>query len=245
MTPQSPSTAANPVPFAGRAVGEIAATLPGATAVFRRFDLDFCCGGAVRLDEAALKRGIDLAAIDRALAALDHAPDATAPRETGALIDHILARFHETHRAELPELLRLARKVEAVHAAHPQAPLGLGDELYRLGLELESHMQKEELVLFPLMRDCASAGEGPSGAKIAAPPTIRHPIARMRHEHDAHGQHLATLRALTHDLVLPADACRSWQALYAGLAKFIDDLMEHVHLENNLLFPRFAPDFRD
>jgi len=229
--------------FAGRTVGEIATALPGATAVFRRFDLDFCCGGAVRLDEAALKRGIDLAAIDRALAELNRGHDTAAPRETGALIDHILARFHETHRAELPELLRLARKVEAVHAGHSQAPLGLGDELHRLGLELESHMQKEELVLFPLMRDCA--GEGPSDAKIAAPPMIRHPIAQMRHEHDAHGQHLAALRALTHDLVLPADACRSWQALYAGLAKFIDDLMEHVHLENNMLFPRFAPDIRD
>lgn len=225
--------------FADRTVGEIAAAIPGATAVFRRFNLDFCCGGTARLDEAALKRGIDLAAIDHALAELTLAGDAAAPRGTGALIDHILARFHETHRAELPELLRLARKVERVHADHPQAPLGLADELHRLGLELESHMQKEELVLFPLMRECASDD------KTAAPPMIRHPIAQMRHEHDEHGRHLKALRALAHDLILPDGACRSWQALYAGLGKFIDDLMEHVHLENNLLFPRFAPDIRD
>ena len=180
-----------------------------------------------------------LPAADLAQPAPQPFPTAAVPRETGALLDHILARFHEVHRRELPELLRLARKVERVHADHPRAPLGLADELHRLGIELESHMQKEELVLFPLMRECASDGEG------AAPPMIRHPIAQMRHEHDEHTRHLTALRALTHDLSLPDGACRSWQALYAGLGKFIDDLMEHVHLENDLLFPRFAPDIRD
>ena len=89
------------------------------------------------------------------------------------------------------------------------------------------------------MRECASDGEG------AAPPMIRHPIAHMRHEHDEHTRHLTALRALTHDLSLPDGARRSWQALYAGLGKFIDDLMEHVHLENDLLFPRFVSAIRD
>lgn len=221
--------------FSHRTVGEIAAAIPGATAVFRRFDLDFCCGGTARLDEAASKRGVDLAAINRALAELNLEAGVVAPRETGPLIDHILQRFHEIHRAEVPALLRLARKVEEVHAGHPQAPVGLGDALHRMGLELESHMQKEELVLFPLMQDCDGS----------PPPIIRHPIAQMRHEHDEHGRHIAELRALTHDLALPSDACRSWQALYAGLGKLIDDLMEHIHLENNLLFPRFATAIRD
>ena len=228
-----------PSAFADRTVGEIAAALPGATAVFRRFNLDFCCGGAVRLDEAASKRGVDLAAIDHALAELNHEAGDPAPRDTGALIAHILARYHETHRRELPELLRLARKVERVHADHPRAPLGLADALHRMGLELESHMQKEELVLFPLMQACASDG------RVAPPPMIRHPIAQMRHEHDEHGRHIAELRTLTRDLALPDGACRSWQALYAGIGKLIDDLMEHIHLENNLLFPRFAPGIRD
>lgn len=178
-----------------------------------------------------------------ATAAPQPVPTAAVPRETGALLDHILARFHEVHRRELPELLRLARKVERVHAGHPRAPLGLADELHRLGLELESHMQKEELVLFPLMREYAN--DGVSDDEVAAPPTIRHPIAHMRHEHDEHARHLMALRALTHDLILPDGACRSWQALYAGLGKFIDDLMEHVHLENDLLFSRFVPAIRD
>jgi regulator of cell morphogenesis and NO signaling len=189
--------------------------------------------------------GADLTLADPALGAPRQIPTAAAPRETGALLDHLLARFHEVHRRELPELLRLARKVERVHADHPRAPRGLADELHRLGLELESHMQKEELVLFPLMRASASDDEGAGDDRGAAPPIIRHPIAQMRHEHDEHTRHLIALRALTHDLILPDGACRSWQALYAGLAKFIDDLVEHVHLENDLLFPRFAPAIRD
>ncbi len=169
------------------------------------------------------------------IAASNREADSAAPTETGALIVHILQRYHEVHRAEIPALLRLARKVERVHAAHRQAPLGLADALHRMGIELESHMQKEELVLFPLMQDCDGS----------PPPMIRHPIAQMRHEHDGHAKHIAELRTLTHDLTPPTDACRSWQALYAGLGKLIDDLKEHIHLENNLLFPRFAPDFRD
>jgi len=209
-------------------VGEIAASLPGATAVFRRFGMDFCCKGNVALDESARQRGVDLAEVERALSALDGAVDrTTAPAETPALIDHILARYHETHRRELPELLRLARKVEKVHAARADVPRGLAELLGRVALELEQHMAKEELILFPAMKRQPAL---PLGA----------PIACMRHEHDDHGEHLRAIEALTNGITLPAGACRTWQALYAGLAKLQDDLMEHIHLENNVLFPRFA-----
>jgi regulator of cell morphogenesis and NO signaling len=208
-------------------VGEIAAALPGATAVFRRFGLDFCCKGNVALAESARQRGVDPADVERALAALDGVADrSTAPRDTPALIDHILARYHETHRRELPELIRLARKVEKVHAKRSDAPHGLADLLELIATELQQHMAKEELILFPAMKR--------SMAGLDAP------IACMRHEHDGHGEHLSELAALTNGITLPADACRTWQALYAGLAKFSDDVMEHIHLENNLLFPRFS-----
>lgn len=213
-----------------RTVGEIAARLPGATAVFRRHKLDFCCGGEKRLAEAALARGVDVAGIEQELAALDTGrgePDGL--QETGALIDHILARYHETHRRELPELARLARRVEAVHAEHAEAPHGLADLLATMEIELTDHMAKEENVLFPMMRRMPGGRFDP-------------PIARMRDEHDDHGRTLARLRALAHDFVLPAGACRSWQALYAGAAKLADDLMDHIHLENNVLFPRFSGD---
>jgi len=208
-------------------VGEIAANLPGATTVFRRFGLDFCCKGDVALDEAARRRGVDPAEVEGALSALDGTEDRTAaPAATPALIDHILARYHETHRRELPELVRLARTVEKVHAGRADVPRGLADLLQRMSAELEAHMAKEELILFPAMKR--------GGLLLEAP------IACMRHEHDDHGEHLRALEGLTNGITVPAGACRTWQALYAGLAKLQDDLMEHIHLENNVLFPRFS-----
>lgn len=221
------------VPFGERLVGEVAATLPGATAVFRRHKLDFCCGGNTALKESAQQRGADLAAIETELAALvQSAAPAPAPEGTVALIEHILTRYHEVHRRELPELVKLARKVEAVHAAHPAAPHGLADTLQQMVGELEVHMKKEELILFPAM---ARAAKG----------MLDMPISQMRLDHDDHGVHLRRLESLTNGFALPEGACRSWTALYAGTSKLVDDLMEHIHLENNVLFPRFESERGD
>jgi regulator of cell morphogenesis and NO signaling len=214
------ATAADPG-FAARQIGEIAAALPGATAVFRRRKLDFCCGGAVRLADAVAPEA--LPAIEAELAAL--APGAPeAPEETGALIDHIIARYHDVHRSQLPELIRLARRVEAVHRDHPGAPHGLADLLTRIGWEMEDHMVKEEQGLFPMLR----TGHGAAMA-----------IGLMRDEHDDHGARLRELEAIAHGHEPPEGACNSWRALLAGTGRFAEDLMQHIHLENNVLFPRF------
>jgi regulator of cell morphogenesis and NO signaling len=210
-------------------VGEIAAALPGATAVFRRFGMDFCCKGNVALEDSARQRGVDVAEVEHALAALDGLSEGeAAPTATPALIDHILMRYHEVHRRELPELIRLARQVEKVHAGKTGVPTGLTALLERMTSELDQHMCKEELILFPAMK------------MQARHQMLDAPIACMRHEHDDHGEHLRELNVLTGGLKLPAGACRTWQALYAGLVKLEDDLMQHIHLENNVLFPRFS-----
>ncbi len=215
------------VPLRGRTVGEIAAAVPGATEVFRRYKLDFCCGGDVALDDAARQRGVDVGILEKALNELEQSSNAAPEsRETRELIDHILARYHETHRRELPELIKLARKVEAVHAEHPKVPRGLANTLQEMLGELEVHMRKEELILFPAMRRRSNGG-------------LDAPIAQMRHDHDDHGIQLRKLESVTDNFTLPADACRSWQALYTGSAKVANDLMEHIHLENNVLFPRY------
>lgn len=206
-------------------IGEIAVSRPGATAVFRRHKLDFCCGGSISLDEAARKRGIEPSVIAAELEGLS-CDEEPLPDSVEDIIGHILTRYHEVHRRELAELLRLARKVESVHADRADAPKGLYELLAHMQAELESHMQKEEQVLFPMMLAGGS-------------PMIVHPIDMMRHEHDEHGAELAKLSTLTRDMTAPDDACRSWRALYAGLAKFADDLVAHVHVENNMLFPRF------
>jgi len=212
--------------FSDRQVAEIAASLPGATQVFRAHKIDFCCGGQVPLATAAAERGVPLPQIEAELARLEGAAT-DVPQDTAALIDHILSRYHETHRRELPELIRLAAKVEARHADHPLVPRGLQAALEEAAQALEEHMQKEEQVLFPLMK---SGGH----------PMLHMPIGVMRGEHDEHGQRLAQLEALTHDCVVPPEGCASWQALYAGVRKLVDDVREHVHLENNVLFVRFG-----
>lgn len=212
--------------FADRTVAEIAAGLPGATAVFRRHKLDFCCGGGTPLKEAAAARGAALEQVVAELGALA-TPALAVPDLSEALIDLIETRYHAVHRRELPELVRLARRVEAVHRDNPEVPHGLAELLEEMAGEMEAHMQKEEQVLFPLMRR-------------GGHPMIGHPIATMRHEHDGHGEHLRALEALTHEGVPPAGACNTWRALYAGTRKLADDLMEHIHLENNILFPRFG-----
>jgi regulator of cell morphogenesis and NO signaling len=155
-------------------------------------------------------------------------PDAvsTLPESTKALLDHIYTRYHETHRRELQELVGLARKVEAVHAEHPDVPHGLADELEAFRLELDEHMYKEEMALFPLMLTRGGA-------------VIGHPIQKMLRDHQQHVTKLIQIEQMARDFVAPDDACRSWRALYAGAAKFVNDLREHIHIENDVLFPRF------
>jgi regulator of cell morphogenesis and NO signaling len=212
--------------YEDRTLGDIAATLPGATAVFRSHKLDFCCGGGISLKDAADKRGLALADLESELIALGDGNGAPLPAETADLIDHIVTRYHAVHRAELPELIRLARRVEAVHRGHPDVPAGLADLLEDTLQELETHMQKEEMMLFPMMLQ-------------GGHPMIAYPIAAMRGEHEEHGERLRLIEGLTNGMVPPPDACATWRALYAGTRKLVDDLMEHIHLENNVLFPRW------
>ncbi|MBS0254623.1 MAG: hemerythrin domain-containing protein [Proteobacteria bacterium] len=143
------------------------------------------------------------------------------------LVDHIEARFHARHRDQMPALLALAEKVEGVHAGAPEVPTGLADLLHRMLGELDPHMRKEELILFPAMRRGGTLG-------------IEQPIAVMRGEHEDHAAAIEQILRLTRDLTLPEGACRSWTALYAGLTELIDDLTEHMRIENEVLFPRFA-----
>jgi len=151
------------------------------------------------------------------------APRSHSPQD---LIPFILDRYHATHRRELAELQRLARRVETVHADRPECPRDLSRLLATMEAELEVHMQKEEQVLFPLL---LASGGG------CAPFAIR----RMRAEHEDHAQLLAELKRLTGGFTPPADACGSWRRLYQGCAKLSADLEAHIALENGVLFPQF------
>ncbi|RTZ47504.1 iron-sulfur cluster repair protein YtfE [Candidimonas sp. SYP-B2681] len=207
-------------------LGTLASAVPGATRVFHDFQLDFCCGGGKTLAQAADQQGLDLQAVLAALHGLTTDPaDGVDWRGVPApeLVAHIVARFHERHRMQLPEIIRLARRVEHVHAGRPGCPSGLADALEELQQELESHMVKEEQVLFPLL---ARGLNGPAQG----------PITVMRFEHQQHGNALANILRLTDDITTPANACNTWRALYGSLNAFKEDLMQHIHLENNVLF---------
>ncbi len=222
---------ASPRQFASQPVGDIAASLPGAAALFRRHGLNFCCHGQATLADAAAARGLPLPAIEAELGSLGSlAGDVRAsglPEDTAALIDHVVTRYHAVHRRELPELIDLARRVERVHAEVDDAPHGLAVLLEAMEQDLTDHMAKEEQVLFPMMRSGGNA-------------MIAGPIGVMRHEHDAHAEMLRTLEHLTHGHAPPEGACTSWRALYAGTRKLADDLVAHMHIENAILFPRFG-----
>ncbi|EQM75982.1 iron-sulfur cluster repair protein YtfE [Stutzerimonas stutzeri] len=208
-------------------LGSLACLIPGATRVFRQYKLDFCCGGDTPLRDAAQQRNLDAQAIAAQLAALDNDTSSEPDwrnEPPAALIEFLLERYHERHREQFPELIRLASRVEQVHGNKADCPLGLAEHLWSMQQELESHMLKEEQILFPMLQ-----------RNIQLPQT-QGPIAVMRFEHDQHGAALARLAELTQDITPPANACNTWRALYRGLEELRDDLMQHIHLENNILF---------
>lgn len=208
-------------------LAELATAWAGASRVFQRHDLDFCCQGKRTLAEACRDRrlpiGEVLAELRTELLAIE--PDANwIGRPQAQLIAHLVDHCHRGHREELPRLLGMASKVEQVHGDNPDCPVGLADHLRALASELEQHMQQEERILFPMLL---------AGAELAAAA----PIHCLSVEHDEHGRRLATTRAMTHDFEPPATACSTWRALYLGLHEFERSVMEHIHLENHVLFP--------
>ncbi|WP_426449323.1 iron-sulfur cluster repair protein YtfE [Siccibacter colletis] len=213
--------------FRDRSLGELALSVPRASALFRKHDLDFCCGGRQTLLKAATRQNLDLEAIESELAALSATPlekdwrSAPLPE----IIDHIIVRYHDRHREQLPELILQATKVERVHAAKASVPRGLTKYLTMLHEELTSHMMKEERILFPMIKQgMGSQADGP--------------VSVMESEHDEAGELLEVIKHTTSNVTPPDDACTTWRALYNGINEMIDDLMNHISLENNVLFPR-------
>ena len=210
-------------------LGDLARANPSSTRVFLRHRLDFCCGGRHTLAEACERAGLDPAAIAAELereAARGDAPPSWEARSQTELADHIESYYHAALRRDLPPLIEAARKVERVHAGKPGVPAGLADVLTLFFSEMQIHMAKEEQVLFPMIR---------RGARGEA---LYMPVRVLESEHDAHREALERIRAITDDLQLPERACATWTALYHGLVAIEADLMQHIHLENNILFSR-------
>lgn len=229
---------AKPAAEAEETIGEIAAKDIRKAAVFKKLGIDFCCGGKQTLKEAVHQAGLTEEQVQEAL---DRSEAVVAGQVThdfgswdlGFLADYIYNVHHKYIRESGPVIEQLAEKVAMRHGqVHPEL-FELANGLKGLINELYSHVQKEERVLFPAIK----ALEG-NGANTQIPVGIKGPVQVMEAEHGSAGDELKALRKLTSDYELPADACNSYTYLFEKIKEFENDLFQHIHLENNILFPK-------
>ncbi len=222
-----------------RSVGELVAERPGRSRVFEAYGIDFCCGGKLPLEEACAKRKVPVEEVVRQLLDLDEdvvSDDAlnfdSMPLDE--LADHIVVTHHEHLCAELPRLQKMASRVAKVHGEKDARLVDLEDVIYELSAELMQHMLKEERILFPVIR---SMVRGDNSATMPCG-HLSGPISVMEAEHENAGDELEMIRTLTDNYTPPEDACNTWRALFDGLRKFELDMHQHIHKENNILFPK-------
>ncbi len=217
-----------------RTVGEIVAESPSLARVFQSFGIDFCCQGGRTLREACkLKKIAPAAVIDQLEAGMR---DTGSPVANPALlpqvelVEHIVSTHHAYLKSELPRIHAMTQRVAHVHGGHTPTLLEVHEIFTEMAAELESHLMKEETILFPAI--VAMQTEGSAAIPVDGP------IARMLQEHDDAGAALSKLRELTNGFTPPPEACNTYRALFAGLLELEDDLHRHIHLENSVLFPK-------
>jgi regulator of cell morphogenesis and NO signaling len=223
-------------------VREIARENPAAVRVFQKYGVDFCCGGQRPLDEVCEEKGIALDGLLRELEA-SRAGAAAGSRDWNAataaeLVDHIVETHHAYLQEHLPRIEDLAARVASKHGhQHPQ--MHRVQEVF-LGLQAEllSHMRKEEMILFPYIKLAENARDNGYPTPRAPFGPVDNPIRMMEHEHDEAGAALSEIRQLTKEFQVPEDACNGFRALLFELEEMEKDLHIHIHLGNNILFPK-------
>ena len=229
-------------------VREVALNVPAATRVFEKLGIDYCCGGNKSLQQACSEANLSLQQVLESLkSAADSAEHRTSAGEQredwqtaplADLIAHIKNTHHKYVKEEVERLGPLFQKVCEAHGSNHPELLELRNDFRALAQELSMHMMKEEMVLFPYIERMEEAVI--SGQPILPAPfgTVRNPVASMVHEHDSAGNVLRNMRTLSNGYGAPVGACTSFKTLYAALAELERDLHQHIHLENNILFPR-------
>jgi regulator of cell morphogenesis and NO signaling len=227
---------------AATTVRDIALEQPASIRVFEKFGIDYCCGGRKALAEVCQERSLDLptvlAEIENAANGANRPPQEWASASLEALCRHIVTAHHQYVRREIPRLWQLAQKVVSRHGdSHPEL-VRIQRLIRAAGEDLIQHLGKEEQILFPsiinLERNLSACGPRSLGCFGS----IRNPIHVMMAEHDAAGDALAQIRQLSHNFTPPEGACPTFTGYYHALSEFEQDLHRHVHLENNILFPR-------
>ena len=217
-------------------IGEMVAMDFRAASVFKEAGIDFCCGGKMTIEEACNEKGIDRLELEKKLADLESAPADTVHNfnewDLGFLCDYIMNTHHKYVLKSLPELVHYTEKIASVHGErHPELTevAGLFAEINR---ELLQHLKNEEENLFPAMKEYLKSGSDKAKAIII------NQIARLSPEHDFAGGAMDKINSITGNYKVPADGCNTYHVTFSLLEKFEDDLHVHVHLENNILFPK-------
>jgi len=227
-----------------KTVREVVLGFPESTRILEKLGIDYCCGGNKSLEEACSAANLS---VDEVLDSLEQAEQTTHAASTDRdwrtmpladLIAHIKDTHHKYTREEIARLVPLLEKVHSVHRKNHPEIQRVQALFHGLAQELSTHMMKEEVVLFPhivRMEEAVIQKE-----PVISPPfgSVKNPVAMMRHEHDSAGEALRAMREATAGYTPPGDACISYQTLYKALADFEKDLHQHIHLENNILFPR-------
>ncbi|HEY6944612.1 MAG TPA: iron-sulfur cluster repair di-iron protein [Candidatus Acidoferrum sp.] len=223
-------------------VGDIAAANPAAKKVLEEAGVDYCCGGAKSLHEACMHTGVSAEEI---LKRLQENSRQAGPEEANwssarlaDLTKHIVEKHHKYVRGTIPRVSALLVKVRGKHGANHPELARIEAEFLGVGQEMYAHMQKEEQILFPYIERLERAEEGREEIEPPFFQTVRNPVHMMMQDHDTAGQALQAMRKLSSGYQLPAEACESYRELYRSLQEFEADMHTHVHLENNILFPR-------
>jgi regulator of cell morphogenesis and NO signaling len=223
-------------------VKEIALSNPGAKRILEDAGVDYCCGGGKSLHDACAHSGVPAEEI---LKRLRENREQVGPEDTswtsaplGELTRHIVGKHHRYVREAIPRVRALLVKVKGKHGENHPEIAAIESLFLDLGQEMTMHMQKEEMILFPYIETLERSARGDETLEPPFFQTVRNPIHAMMQEHDAAGDLLRALRETSHGYAVPADACMSYRELYESLQAFEADLHTHVHLENNILFPR-------
>jgi regulator of cell morphogenesis and NO signaling len=225
-----------------KTVRELALQIPNATRVFEQAKIDYCCGGDHLLGDACQDAGVDLQELERLLETSSNGVAANPIDYQGLtlvdLITHILDKHHVFTKTEMARLDALTAKVVSAHGENHSELLTVKNLIRQLCDDLTQHMFKEEQILFPFVVELEQSVLQNRPAPFAPFGTVNNPIRMMMTEHDTVGEILRALRRLTFDYAVPTDGCLSYQTLYQALETFEQDLHQHIHLENNILFPK-------
>jgi regulator of cell morphogenesis and NO signaling len=223
-------------------VRDIVATNPGATHVLEDAGVDYCCGGEKSLRDACVNAGTSAEEILSRLrdAARQVRPEyrdwMSAP--LAEITEHIRAKHHAFVRQSIQRVRAMLVKVKAKHAANHPETITIETAFGQLAMEMIAHMQKEEQILFPYIGALERAAIAAEPLELPFFQSVRNPVGAMMKEHDSAGELVKQIRTASNDYNAPPDACPTFEALYRELSEFEADLHQHVHLENNILFPR-------